>query len=216
MGVKIIIADDHKILRDGLRALLENQPGMEVVAEVENGRMTVKAARELSPDIVIMDIGMPDMNGIDATRQIIAEVPGVRVIALSVHSDRRFVVEMFKAGARAYLPKDCAFEELAHAVRVVLADQVYLSPEIAGTVIEDYVNQVSPRGDTVFSVLTARERQVLQMVAEGNSTRNIASLLHLSIKTVETHRQQIMSKLGLGSVADLIKYAIREKLTTLD
>jgi len=216
MGIRIIIADDHKIVRDGLRALLEKQPGMVVAAEGENGRMTVKLARELSPDVVIMDIGMPDLNGIDATRQIVAENPGIRVVALSMHSDKRFVAEMFKAGACAYLLKDCAFEELAHAVRVVIAGRVYLSPEIAGPVMEDYVHRLSAAGSSGFTVLTAREREVLQLLAEGNATRQIAALLHVSVKTVETHRQQIMNKLGINNVADLIKYAIREGLTSLE
>lgn len=216
MEVRIIIADDHKIVRDGLRALLQKQPGMEVVAEAENGRMTVRLARELTPDIAIMDIGMPDLNGIDATRQIVAEVPGIRVIALSMHSDKRFVAEMFKAGASAYLLKDCAFEELAHAVQVVLSGQVYLSPEIAGPVMEDYVRHLGSSTPSGFTTLTAREREVLQLLAEGNSTKQIAAQLHVSVKTIETHRQQIMNKLNVNNVADLIKYAIREGITSLE
>ncbi len=216
MSTKIIVADDHKIVRDGLRALLERQQGMEVVAECDNGRTTVKLARQIKPDVVIMDIGMPDLNGIDATRQITSEIQGIKVIGLSMHSDRRFVAEMFKAGASAYLLKDCAFEELSHAVRVVLSGQIYLSPEVAGPVIEDYVRHISNSGASGFSVLTAREREVLQLLAEGSSTREIASQLHVSIKTIETHRQQMMSRLHIHNVADLIKYAIREGLTSLE
>ena len=214
---RILIADDHKILRAGLRALLEKEEGMEVIAEGENGRITLKLALELAPDLVIMDVGMPDMNGIDATQQIVAQLPGVKVIALSMHSDRRFVAQMFKAGARAYLLKDCAFEELAHAVRVVLSERIYLSPEIAGPIIEDYVAHMST-GETrsIFSVLSSREREVFQLLAEGKTTREIATLLHVSIKTVETHRQQVMKKLNIDNMADLIKYAIREGLTSLD
>lgn len=216
MSARIIIADDHKIVRDGLRALLEKEAGMEVVAEAEDGRMAVRIARQLTPDVVIMDIGMPDLNGIDATRQIVSEVPGVKVIALSMHSDRRFVAQMFKAGASAYLLKDCAFEELSRAVKAVLANQTYLSPEITGPVMEDYVRHLAKADVSGFSVLTPREREIIQLLAEGQTSRQIAASLHVSVKTVETHRQQIMNKLNVHSVADLIKYAIREGLTSLE
>ena len=215
MSLRIILADDHKIVRDGLRALLQNQSGMEVVAEADNGRATVRLARDLLPDVVIMDIGMPDLNGIDATRQITTELPKVKVIALSMHSDRRFVVQMFKAGASGYLLKDCAFEELARAVCAVQKSQTYLSPAVAGPVMADYIHQQSS-GESGFSVLSPREREVLQLLAEGKSTKMVAALLCVSVKTVETHRQQIMSKLNIQSIAELIKYAIREGLTTLD
>lgn len=215
-NVRILIADDHKIVRDGLRALLDKQEGMEVIAEAENGRKAVRFARELSPDIVIIDIGMPDLNGIDATRQIIAGSDSIKIIALSMHSDKRFVAQMFKAGASAYLLKDCAFEELAQAVSVVLAGQIYLSPEITGPVVEDYVRHLTTTDSSGFAVLTPREREVLQLLAEGESTREVADQLHVSIKTIETHRQQIMNKLKARSLADLTKYAIREGLTSLD
>jgi len=215
MGCRILLADDHKIVRDGLRSLLEKQPGIDVVAEADNGRTTVRLARELLPDLVIVDIGMPDLNGIEATRQIVTENPRIRVVALSMHSDRRFVAQMFKAGASAYLLKDCAFEELAQAVQVVLAGRTYLSPQVAGTVVEDYIRHLAATDASGFSVLTAREREVLQLLAEGNSTKQIANSLHVSMKTVETHRQQIMNKLNVQSVADLVKYAIREGLTSL-
>lgn len=215
MNTRVLLADDHKIMRDGLRALLEKQAGMEVVAEAEDGRMTVRLARQLVPDLVIIDIGMPDLNGIDATRQIVAEAPGIKVIALSMHSDKRFVAQMFKAGASAYLLKDCAFEELSHAVRIVLAGRIYLSPEIAGPVMEDYVRHIASTDSSGFSILTAREREVLQLLAEGRTTKETASQLNLSVKTIETHRQQIMNKLNTHTIADLIKYAIREGLTSL-
>ena len=216
MSLRLLIADDHKIVRDGLRALLEKQKDLEVIAEAENGRKAVRLARELSPDIVIIDIGMPDLNGIEATRQIVNEVNDVKVIALSMHSDKRFVTQMFKAGAAAYLLKDCAFEELAQAVDVVVAGQSYLSPEIAGAVMEDYVRHVSRTDSSGFSVLTAREREVLQLLAEGKPTREIADELYVSIKTIESHRQQIMHKLKVRSLAELTKYAIREGITSLD
>jgi two-component system, NarL family, response regulator NreC len=216
MPMRILLVDDHKIMRDGLRVLLEKQPDLEVAGEAENGRTAVRMARELPADIVIMDIGMPDLNGIDATREIVASVPGVKVIALSMHSDKVFVGEMFRAGASAYLLKHCAFEELAQAIRVVSSGHFYLSPQIAGLMIKDYVRQTSNSSTSVFSVLTVREREVLQLLAEGKSSRQIASHLNISLKTVETRRQQIMAKLNTDNMADLIKHAIREGLTSLD
>jgi two-component system response regulator NreC len=216
MKVRILLADDHKIVRDGLRALLEKQPGMAVVGEADNGRATVSLTRDLLPELVIMDIGMPDLNGIDATRQIVNEFPGVKVIALSMHSDRRFVAQMFRAGASGYLLKDCAFEELARAVRAVLKNQTYLSPAVAGPVMEDYVHHLAAVANAESCALSPREREVLQLLAEGKSTREVAALLCVSVKTIETHRQQIMAKLNIHNVAELIKYAIREGLTSLE
>lgn len=215
MNIRILLADNHKIVREGLNALIEKQPNMEVIAEAEDGRTTIKLAEELAPDIVIMDVGMPDINGIEATRRIIAESTKIKVIGLSMHSDRRFVVEMLKAGASGYLLKDCAFEELASAIRAVVAHRTYLSPEIADTVIRDYAYLLSKENLSVFSILTAREREVLQLIAEGKSTKEVASHLKLSVKTVETYRKQIMDKLDIHSVAKLTKYAIREGLTSL-
>lgn len=216
MPIRILLVDDHKIMRDGLRALLEKQPDIDVAGEAENGRAALRMVRELAADMVIMDIGMPDLNGIDATREIIASVPGIKVIALSMHSDKVFVGEMFKAGASAYLLKHCAFEELAQAIRVVGSGQFYLSPQIAGLMITDYVRRMSNDNSSVFAALTVREREVLQLLAEGKSSRQIASLLNISLKTVETRRQQIMAKLNIDNMADLIKHAIREGLTTLE
>ena len=216
MSIKILLADDHKIIRDGLRSLIEKCPEMEVVGEADNGRMTIQLARELEPDVVIMDISMPDLNGIDATHQIIADVPGIKVIALSMHSDKRFVVGMFKAGASGYLLKDCAFNELVQAIDIVLSGQTFLSPKIATVMIKNYVPQFSTGDASAFSVLTTREREVLQLLAEGKSTQQIASELYISVKTVETHRQKIMAKLDIHNLADLIKFAIREGLTSLE
>jgi two-component system, NarL family, response regulator NreC len=216
MPMRILLVDDHKIMRDGLRVLLEKQPDLEVAGEAENGRRAVHMARELPADLVIMDIGMPDLNGIDATREIVASVAGVKVIALSMHADKVFVGEMFRAGASAYLLKHCAFEELAQAIRVVSSGQFYLSPQIAGLMIKDYVSKMFTDSTSVFAALTVREREVLQLLAEGESTRQIASHLNISLKTVETRRQQIMAKLNIDNMADLIKYAIREGLTSLD
>ncbi len=215
MSIKILLADDHKIIRDGLRSLLEKESDLEVVAEAGNGAMTVKLARQLKPDVVIMDITMPDLNGIEATRQIMTELPDVKVIALSMHSDRRFVVGMLRAGASGYLLKDSAFNELIHTVHTVMKNRTYLSPAITNIVVEDYLQQLSTTDSTYSSVLTAREREVLQLLAEGKTTKQIADRLCLSVKTIETHRRQIMDKLGIHSIAELTKYAIREGLTSL-
>ncbi|MGD0884634.1 MAG: response regulator transcription factor [Thermodesulfovibrionales bacterium] len=215
MNTKVLLADDHKIVRDGLRTLLEKNPGIEVVGEAEDGRETVQLVKKLSPQIVIMDIAMRDLNGIEATRQIIAEHPDIKVIALSMHSDRRFVSEMLKAGAAAYLLKDCAFEELESAIRTVMKNKTYLSPAIAGVIIENYIRNAPKSDPSVFSLLSDREREVLQLMAEGKTTKEIASHLLVSTKTVETHRMNIMTKLDIHSIAELTKYAIREGLTSL-
>jgi two-component system response regulator NreC len=216
MSIRILLADDHKIIREGLRSLLEKEPDLEVVAEAGNGAKTVKLARKLKPEIVIMDITMPDLNGIEATRQIIGELPNIKVIALSMHSDRRFVVGMLKAGASGYLLKDCAFDELIHTVHTVVSNRIYLSPGITDIVVNDYLRQISTTNSSVTSVLTAREREVLQLLAEGKTTKQIADHLYLSVKTIETHRRQIMFKLDIHSIAELTKYAIREGLTSLE
>jgi DNA-binding NarL/FixJ family response regulator len=216
MSIRIVLADDHKIMREGLKALLEKQQGVEVIAEAETGLEAVRVAQKLKPDIIIMDIGMPGLNGIEATRQIVAEVPGVKIIALSMHSAKRFVIEMLKVGASGYLLKDSASEELMSCIRAVAANQPYLSPKITDVVLKDYLSTLSKAEPSAFSVLTAREREVLQLIAEGKSTKQIAFALHVSVKTVETHRQQMMEKLNLRSIAELTKYAIREGLTSLE
>lgn len=216
MSLKILLADDHKIIREGLRNLIEKQEGFEVIAEAKDGLTAVKKAKKLAPDVVIMDIGMPGLNGIEATRQILADSPQAKIIALSMHSERRFVSEMLKAGASAYLLKDSAFEELVQAIRASQSNKIYLSPSIADKVVKDYITHIPRESFSPFSLLTQREREVLQLIAEGKSTKEIAALLFLSIKTVETHRQNIMEKLDLRSVAELTKYAIREGLTSLD
>jgi DNA-binding NarL/FixJ family response regulator len=177
----------------------------------------VQLAQETKPDIVVMDVSMPDLNGIEATTQIIESVPDTRVIALSMHSDKRFVLGMLQAGAAGYLLKDCASQELANAIHQVAGGKKYLSPEITGVVIDDFLLGASPgEALTVSSQLSAREREVLQLIAEGWSTKQIAAHLYVSVKTIETHRRQIMKKLDLHTIADLTKYAIREGLTSIE
>jgi two-component system, NarL family, response regulator NreC len=215
MNTRIVLADDHKIVRQGLRSLLESDKNFEVIAEAENGLTAVRLTIELLPDVVIMDVTMPDINGIEATKQIKKTCPHVKVISLSMHSDKRFVMEMLDAGASGYLLKDCALDELANAIKAVISDQVYVSPSLANVVIKDY----SERLDVVINnpqSLSQKEQMVLRLIAEGKNTKLIASQMGVSIKTVETHRQHIMEKLGLHSIAELTKYAIRTGLTTLD
>ena len=213
MTITILLADDHQMIREGLRALLERQGDMKVVAEADNGRAAVAMALKHKPSVAVLDLAMPELNGIDAARQITAANAGTRVVILSVHADRRFVTESLRAGASGYVLKDSAFDDLAHAVRVAAEDQTYLSPAVARTVVEDYLGRSPRRRSSAFVVLTSRERQILQLLAEGRSAKNIATDLGVSIKTIETHRANIMKKLGLHSVAELTKYAIREGLT---
>jgi len=214
--IKILLADDHKITRQGLRSLLENESDMEVAAEAEEGRTAVKLAGEIKPDVVIMDVSMPDLNGMEAARQITGRFPNVRIVALSMHSDSLFVTEMFKSGVMGYLLKDCAFEELARAIRSVMDGKTYLSPSISGIIVNGYLNYLSNPRPANSEDLTGREREILQIIAEGKSTKQIALKLHISVKTVETHRRKIMNKLNIFSVAELTKYAIRKGITSLD
>ena len=216
MSIRILLAADHQITSQGRRSLLEKQPDMEVVAEAEEGRTAVRLVRELVPNVVIMDVSMPDLNGMQATRKIIAEFPNIKIIALSMHSDSLFVIEMLKSGASGYLLKDCAFEDLERAIRTVVADKTYLSPTISSVVVDDYLHRLSRADFADSEVLTDREREVLQLMAEGKSTKRIALELHISAKTVETHRRQIMNKLDIHTVAELTKYAIRKGLTSLE
>lgn len=216
MNIRVLLVDDHAIIREGLRSLLEKQPEMEVVADTDDGRQAFDLVRELLPDIVIMDITMRGLNGIEATRRIIAEFPAVKVIALSIHSKRRYVADMLSAGAAGYILKECLFDELVQAIKAVAAGGRYLSPRIADVVISDYVKRLSAIADSPFEALKTREREVLQLVAEGKSTKQIALELHVSTKTIEANRRQIMEKLGIHSIAELTKYAVREGLTTLE
>jgi DNA-binding NarL/FixJ family response regulator len=196
--------------------LLEKQPDIEVVGAVQDGKKALELVRELKPDIVIMDITMPNLNGVDATRKIIGELGNVKVIALSMHSSRRFVAEMLQAGASGYILKECLFDELIEAIRTVLGGGVYLSPKIAGVVVDDYLRRLTTKFKPDAPTLTEREREVLQLLAEGKSTKHIALQLHVSDKTIESNRRNIMDKLGIHSIAELTKYAVREGLTPLE
>lgn len=217
MSIRLLIADDHKLMRDGLRALLEKEPDLSVVGETDNGVATVNMVKKLNPHVVVMDVSMPDLNGIEATRKILADNNNIKIVALSGHTDESFVREMLTAGASAYLLKHAAGEELMRAIRTIMKGKTYISPEVAHGVVKAYVELSKPQKEnSAFVVLTDREREVLQKTAEGNTTKDIAGSLEISIKTVETHRRNIMEKLQIQSVAELTKYAIRAGLTSLD
>ena len=196
--------------------MLEKQQDMEVVAEAKNGREAIEFAQDLKPDVVLMDVLMPDLNGIDATRQIINLLPGVKIIALSMHSDRRFVARILWEGAAGYILKDSAFRELVYAIRYVLKSHIYLSPEVTEIMAKDYVYNLKTEHKLDTNNLSPREREVVQLLAEGKSSKEIASCLFVSSKTIEVHRHNIMEKLNIHSVAGLTKFAIREGLTSLE
>jgi DNA-binding NarL/FixJ family response regulator len=214
--IRLMLVEDHEVVREGLRSLLESRPGFEVVGEAQDGRKAVAMALERKPDVVVMDISLPVLNGIEATRQIVAGDGKVGVVGLSVHAEERIVSELLKAGARGYVPKRCAAQELFDAIVAVNKGRVYISPEVAGAVLSSQ-NKDGPRpARDAFTHLTPREREVLQLMAEGQSTKRIAATLSLSVPTIHTHRQSLMRKLNLHSVAEITKYAIREGLTTLE
>jgi len=214
--IRVLIADDHKIIRDGLKALVDKESGMVVIAEAESGREAVELAQKQRPNVVIMDVSMPDMNGIEATRKITEETPGVRVIALSMHTDRRFILDMLEAGARGYVLKDRAFEELATAIRQVARGNTYICSKVAGVVVKGYLDKTPGSSHAASSILSPREREVLQLLAKGMKAKEIAVRLNVSVKTVETYRQHMMDKLKLRSIAELTKYAVREGLVNLE
>jgi len=207
MSIKVFIVDDHKMMCEGLRSLLGNNPDIEVVGEACNGREAIKIVLELKPDIVIMDINMPDLNGIEATKAIRKRSPSVKVLALSMYADRRFVTSALKAGAVGYVLKDRSFEDLVKAIRLIASGQAYLSPEITDIVVSNYVEQAAT--ESAPDKLTAREREVLQLIAEGKTFKETALILGISPKTVDSHLRHIMVKLNTHSVAELTKYAIR-------
>lgn len=216
--MRVLIADDHGIVRQGLRLLIEKQGDMEVVGEAEDGLMVVRLAKELLPDIVIMDVSMPNLNGVDAARLILRETPETRILALSMYFNKHFVMEMLKVGALGYVLKSCLFDELVRAIYAVSAGEHYLSPRITGALVEDYIQiPQRSRGKTEHSWgLAGRERQILQLLAEGQSIKQIALRLNISTKTADASRRRIMNKLDFSSIAELTKYAIREGLTSVE
>lgn len=213
---KILLVDDHRIVRDGLRVCLEGVPEFEVIGEATDGWEAVERARELQPEIIIMDVGLPGLNGIDTTREILAHAhPAAKIICLSMHSDREFILEALRAGAVGYLLKASAFQELVQCLQSVVDGRTYLSPAVAQIVVDACVRSpVSSSTDSPIS-FTPRERQVLQMLAEGQSAKEIGKTLNISHKTVHTFRSQIMSKIGVDNLAELTKYAIRHGVVTL-
>lgn len=214
---RLLLVDDHKIMREGLASLITNEFHMEVVDQAETGRQAIALTEQHTPDIVLMDVSMPDMNGIEATRLILDKFPKTKIIALSMHADKRFIMEMMNVGAAGYLLKHAASDELEWAIKEVMKGHTFISPAITGIVIQEY-REVKHRERTASDSvsLSAREREVLQLIAEGKTAKEISALLMLSVKTTETHRTNIMTKLGLYSIAELTKYAIREGITSLD
>jgi len=214
MTIRVLLADDHAVVRDGLRALLQAQPGIDVIADVANGRDAVREARKLRPDVIVMDIAMPDLNGIESTLQILHDWPSARILILSMHSTTEHIFRALQAGARGYLLKDSAGAEVVEAVRAVHSGRRYLGQKIAATVIDDYIaerRQASP-----LESLSRRERQILQLIAEGKTSAQVGAMLFLSPKTVDTYRSRMMHKLGIGDLPNLVKFAIQNGITQLD
>ncbi|OQX15330.1 MAG: DNA-binding response regulator [Desulfobulbaceae bacterium A2] len=213
MELKIVIADDHTMVRDGFCSLIDGLAGFTIVGQAQNGRKAIDLARRLKPDIIIMDISMPEMNGIDATSLIMEEFPSCKIIVLSMHSDKRFIARAFQVGASGFLLKECAFHELKLALEAVRIGKIYLSPVIAGTVVHDYRRCLLT--ETKNENLTTKERSALQLIAEGYSTKEIADILFVSVKAIEGRRGRIMEKLRINTIAGLVKYSIREGLTEM-
>lgn len=216
MTTRVLLVDDHELMRQGLRSILESEQDVEVVGEAVSGRDAVALARSLQPDVVVMDVAMKELNGIEATRQIRAECPRVQVVALSSYSDRRYVAAILEAGACGYVLKADAYDDLRRAIHAAARGKSYLSPDVAAAVIDASLKSSRPAAASALELIGPREREVLQLIAEGLSSPEIARRLHLATSTVDTHRRNIMSKLGLHSVAELTKFAIREGLTPLD
>lgn len=213
--MKILIVDDHAIVRQGLRALIDKEEDMEVIAEAATGSEAIRLSGECRPDVIVMDISMPDVNGIDATKIITGASPEVHVLALSMESDRRFVVEVLKAGANGYVLKDAAFAELATAIRAVAANETYLPPRVTSLLIKEYLQRIPDEVPATYENLSLREREILQLIADGSNAKEIAFAFGVSVKTVENQRHSIMKKLDLFSIAELTKYAVRQGLTSL-
>jgi DNA-binding NarL/FixJ family response regulator len=207
----VLLADDHTLIRAGLRMVVEAQPDLSVIAEADNGREAVAMAQALKPDVVVMDIGMPSLNGIEAARQIRGSLPDTQIVMLSMHSDEGYVLRSLKAGAKAYLLKDSAEADLARAIRAAAAGKSFFSPAVGKVLLEDYMRKLERTGaEDSYELLSPREREILQLVAEGNSSKEIANLLNLSAYTVETHRARVMQKLNLRGIPELTLYAVRK------
>lgn len=216
MSLSIVLADDHRIMREGLAAMLRQEADFDIVGQADDGAALVRLVRKLQPDVVITDVSMPGLNGIEAIRRIMEEAPGVRVLCLSVHTEKRLVTAVMDAGAAGYVLKDCLYEELIRAVRAVVAQQVYISPGIAGVLMQAYRERQATSQKSAFSQLTGRELEVVQLIAEGYSTKAIAERMHVSAKTVGTHREHILQKLHLNGTADLTRYAIQEGIVSVE
>jgi len=216
VSIRIIIVDDHGIIRQGLCSLLESQPDIEVIGQAEDGHNAIELVREMQPDIVITDVTMPNLNGVDATRQITQLFPKVKVIGLSGHTDNSFVTGMLKAGASAYVLKHCLFDELLEAIQVVSRGDRYLSPEVTKGIVSNYVRLLCESNASPLGILSEREREVLQLIAEGKSTKQIALDLHVSTKAIESNRRKIMQKLNSNNIAELVKLAIAGGLASLE
>jgi len=216
MGIRIVLADDHRIVRDGLCALLAREKDIELIGQADDGLGAVRLARELRPDIVVTDVSMPGLNGVEATRRIRADEPSVRVLCLSVHAESRMVLAVLEAGASGYVLKDCSYDELALAIRKAMADQIHLSAELVGLVVKEVRSRGQPQVAGGTAALTPREREMVQLLSEGLSTQQIADRLHVSIKTVAPHREHVMQKLDISSLAELTRYALCEGLSSLD
>lgn len=213
---RILLADDHKLLIDGLRSVLDQQRDMEVVGVAKDGIEAAELAAKLKPEVILLDVSMPRMNGIDAARNILRDLPDIRIIMISMHADRKFIQESLRVGARGYILKESAAQEVIQAVGAVCKGELFFSRSVRDQVLRDYVDWIREGDAASQSPLSGREREVLQILAEGKSTKDVAALLNVSVKTIETHRKQIMDKLGLHSIAELTKYAIREGLTPLE
>jgi DNA-binding NarL/FixJ family response regulator len=209
-SIQLLLVDDHKMVLEGLRNLIKQQPNLAVIGEAATGREAVRKVSELNPDVVIMDLTIPDLNGIEATRQILSNNPNVRVIALSMHSDQVFVTEMLKAGAKGYLCKDDDFDDLLSAIRAVMVGRTFLSPQIADWVVRDYIQFLPSHDSPQLMKLSPREGEVLRLLAEGKAIKEIAAELGISGKTVHSHRQKVMQKLNLSNMTDLIRFSIQE------
>ena len=209
--IRVLLADDHNVMRKGLRLLLERQPNITIVGEASDGRQCVELAETMKPDVVIMDVAMPNLNGIEAARQIVGRYPHIAVAILSMHSDESYVLRALKAGARAYLLKDSAESDLIAAIKAISDGKSFFSPAISKILVEDYMRELERKGvDDSYELLTTREREILQLLAEGKSNKDVANMLNLSLYTVETHRTHILQKLNIHTVPELILYAVRK------